>query len=360
MCREIIIFCNKKRNSYPKIAVIVLFFTFLIGCASVQTGLYHDVEGVVDAAHDIKYKPSFSYNMLITGIRLSGYKKNYTGDAQTIIANTQRYNSGLRQLPPNAFYRRFNVTETRVNDHPYFFISPRESIQPEKIVVFLYGGGFMLGIDFMHWDAIERIVTELSVPVCVPLYPIYPETNLPAAVSFIDEVFAQLHEAYPDARIIGMGDSSGSCLLLSYCRYLTETDAQSFPDRLILVSPAQVARIDEETQNEMRVISKIDPGISFDIVKSFPVIFNLSDDDDNWFYTPLFGDFSLYPPIYVFAGTRDIFYPLVQPFVERVRLQGKTIELYTGIGMIHDWPYMPIARESRYALDRIMEIIDRD
>jgi len=350
----------KKRNSSPGIAVIVLLFTFLTGCASVQLGLYHDADGDVDSLHNIDYKPSSSYNMLIAGVRMSGYKKNYTGDAQTIIANTQRYNSRLRQLPPSAFYSRFNVTETRVNDHPYFLISPKQNARSDKIVVFVYGGGFLLGIDFMHWNAIERIVTDLSVPVCVPLYPIYPETNLPAAITFLDEVLARLHEAYPAARIIGMGDSSGSCLLLSYCRYLTETEAPRFPDRLILVSPAQVARIDEEIQIQMRAISKSDPGISFDIVNSFPVIFNISDDDDNWFYTPLFGDFSLYPPIYVFAGTRDIFYPLVQPFVERVRLQGKTIELYTGFGMMHDWPYMPIAPESRYALGIILEIINRD
>jgi len=349
----------KKRNSFLKI-VIVLLFAFLAGCASIQSGLYHDVDGGVDSAHDIKYKTSFSYNMLIAGVKMSGYKKNYIGDAQMIISHTQKYNSKLRQLPPNAFSRRFNVTETRVNDHPYFLISPKQNARPDKIVVFLYGGGFLLGIDFMHWNTIERIITELSVPVCVPLYPIYPETNLPAAITFIDEVFAQLHEAYPDARIIGMGDSSGSCLLLSYCRYLTETDEPRFPDRLILVSPAQVAGIDEETQDKMRAIDKIDPGISFDIVKSFPVIFNLSDDDDNWFYRPLEGDFSSYPPIYVFAGTRDIFYPLVRPFVERVRLQGKTIELYTGFGMMHDWPYMPVASESRYALGIILEIIDRD
>ena len=349
----------KKRNSFLKI-VIVLFFAFTTGCVSVQTSIYHDADGDVDSINNIEYKPSFSYNLLITGIKMSGYKKNYTGDAQTIITNTQKYNSRLRQLPPNAFYSRFNVTETKVNDHPYFFISPKQNARPDKIVVFLYGGGFMLGIDFMHWDAIERIVTDLSVPVCVPLYPVYPETDLLAAISFIDEIFAQLHEAYPSARIIGMGDSSGSCLLLSYCRYLTTTDTPSFPDRLILVSPAQVAGIDEETQIEMRAISKTDPGISFDIVTSFPVIFNLSEDDDNWFYTPLYGDFSLYPPIYVFAGTNDIFYPLVQPFVERVRSQGKTIELYTGNGMMHSWPYMPIASESKYALGVILEIIDRD
>ena len=349
----------KKRNDSFKI-VIVLFFVFLTGCASVQTGLYHDVDGDDDVAHNIGYQPSFSYNILITGVRMSGYKRNYTGDAQTIITRTQRYNRGLRQLPPNAFYRRFDVTETRVNDRPYFLISPRQNTQPEKIVVFLYGGGFMLGIDFMHWNAVERIVSELSVPVCVPLYPTYPETNLPAAISFLDEVFAQLHEAYPDARIIGIGDSSGSCLLLSYCRYLTTKEAPRFPDRLILISPAQITGIDEETQDKMRAIDKNDPGISFDIVKSFPVIFNLGDDDDNWFYRPLEGDFSLYPPMYVFAGTHDIFYPLIQPFVERVRSQGKAIELYTGFGMIHDWPYMPIASESRYALGLILEIIDRD
>lgn len=353
-------FREKKLNNFLRIAVIILFLAILPGCASVPAGLYHDVEGDAGSVHINDYKPTLSYRTLVTGVRLSGYRKIYADDAETVIMRAQKYNNRLRQLPPDNFYLRFIVTETTINDRPCFIITPKQNVRTDKAVVFLYGGGFLLGIDFYHWDVIERILTELSVPVYVPLYPIYPETNPYTLISFIDEVFVQLYAAYPAARIIGLGDSSGACLLLNYCHYLTETNAVRFPDQLILVSPAQVIGIDEVMLNEMKAIGKLDVVISTDILENLPLIFNLNDNSENWFSTPLYGDFSRFPPVCVFTGTHEIFYPLMQPFVERVRLQGKTIELYTGIGMMHSWPYMPVASESRHALDTILEIIRRD
>jgi len=351
------VFCEKNL----KIVLIILFLALVPGCASVSGGLYHyDNESAAAATPVVDYKPTLSYKMLITGVRLSGYKKNYAGDAETVIKRAQKFNNGLRQLPPKDFYRRFIVTETTIHGRPCFLITPKQNAQTDRMVVFLYGGGFLLGIDFYHWNAIERILSELSVPVYVPLYPVYPETNPHTVMSFVNEIFEQLHAAYPAARIIGLGDSSGACLLLGYCHYLTAANGERFPDQLILVSPAQVMEIDELTLKKMQAIGKVDEGISIDILENLPVIFNMNDTEESWFNTPLYGDFSRFPPIAVFSGTYDLFYPLMQPFVERVRAQGKAIELYTGIGMIHDWPYMPIASESRHALDAILEIIRRD
>jgi len=358
--KEMIMFCEKKQNSFLKTASIILIFAFLTGCASVPSSLYHDVGNNSVSVNNVDYKPSFSYQMLLAGVRLSGYKKIYADDAQSVIKRARQFNNRTRQLPPNSFYSRFIVTETKINDRPCFLVTPKQNVSTDRAVVFLYGGGFVLGIGFFHWDVIERILNELSVPVYIPLYPIFPETNPNNVISFINEVFVQVYEEYPAARIIALGDSSGACLLLSYCQYLTEINAERFPDRLILVSPAQVAGIDEVTLNEMRAIEKLDPCISIDILKNLSFIFNLDYDNESWFSTPLYGNFSRFPPVYVFTGTHDIFYPLIQPFVERVRLQGRTIELYTGIGMMHSWPYMPIASESKLALDTILEIIDRD
>jgi acetyl esterase/lipase len=295
--------------------------------------------------------------MLEMGVKLSGYKKIYASDAEALIARTQKINSGRSYAPPKRFYRRFIVTETMVQGRPCFIIAPGQNVNTDRAVFFLYGGGFMLGIDFFHWNTVERILTELSVPICVPMYPIYPETDPNIIISFINESFTRFCEAYPEARIIGLGDSSGAYLLLSFCHYLTATNAFRFPDQLICVSPAQVVGIDEVVLNEMKAIDKKDVTISITILENLPFIFNLNGDDLNWFSAPLYGDFSRFPPIAVFSGTHDIFYPLMEPFVKRVRLQGKPIELYSGLGMMHVWPYMPIASESKHALNIIFEII---
>jgi len=349
-------FRGEKQNGFLQIAALILIFALLSGCASAPRSVYH-VEGAADSAPAVDYKPTLSYQMLLSGIKASGYKKIYAGDAETVIKRAQKYNNGLKQRPPNDFYRRFIVAETAVQGRPCFLITPKQNARTDTVVVFLYGGAFLLDIDFYHWNAIERLLDELSAPVYVPLYPIYPETSPDAALAFIREAFERIYAAYPEARIIGLGDSSGACLLLNYCHYLSKTDAPRFPDQLILVSPAQVMGIDDATLNAMKAIARFDVGISINILENLPAIFNMNDDSQKWFNTPLYGDFSRFPPITVFSGTHEIFHPLMQPFVERVRVQGKPIELYAGIKMMHDWPYMPIASESKHALAKILEII---
>jgi acetyl esterase/lipase len=301
--------------------------------------------------------PSFSYRMLEAAVRLSGYKKIYATDAETLIERAQKINSGNTHAPPKKFYRRFIVTETTIQDRPCYLITPKKNARTDTAVFFLFGGGFMLGIDFWHWNTIEHILSELSVPVYVPLYPFYPETNPYTIISFVGEAFADLCTAYPQARITGMGDSSGAYLLLSFCHYLTETNALRFPDQLICVSPAQVVGIDGATLREMRELDKKDLLISIAILENLPLIFNLREDELTWFSTPLYGDFGRFPPISVFSGTDEIFYPLIKPFAQRARSQGISVDLYTGYGMMHVWPYMPVSAESRHALNVILEIM---
>jgi acetyl esterase/lipase len=342
-------------------AAAFFFYLLLTGCAT--AGLHKDAGyDAGTAGFAAKNAPSFSYRMLETMVKMSGYKKIYASDADTLKARAQKINDGKAHVPPKNFYRRFAVIEETVHGRPVFFIAPKQNARTDAAVFFLHGGGFMLGIDSWHWNTIERIVDELSVPVCAPLYPVYPETNPDTIIAFVSESFSRLCDAYPEARLTGLGDSSGAYLLLSFCHYLAETNAPlagpRFPDQLICVSPAQLVGIDAATLAQMKAIDKKDVLISMGILKNLPLMFNLRDDDLNWFSAPLLGDFSSFPPITVFSGTHEIFYPLMPPFAERARAQGASIDLYTGDGMMHSWPFMSVASESKQAMDVILDIID--
>jgi acetyl esterase/lipase len=346
-------FFPKKPGFFERFVVTSAICIMLAGCAT--AGLYRDVSAVDE--HTTKNTSSFSYQMLKTAVKMSGYKSIYASDVETLKMRVKKINEGKAQVPPKNFYRKFTVTEETLLDRSVFFISPRQNTRQDAAVFFLYGGGFMLGIDFFHWNIIERIVDELSVPVCVPLYPIYPETNPNKVIEFVNESFLRMCVLYPQTLITGLGDSSGACLLLSFCHYLAETGAARLPDMLICVSPAQVVGIDDETLAQMKALDKKDVLISANILENLPVIFNLRDDDLNWFSAPLFGDFSRFPPVTVFGGTDEIFYPLMPAFVKRVRMQGRTACLYTGEGMMHSWPFLPVAAESKNAMNVILEII---
>jgi acetyl esterase/lipase len=115
--------------------------------------------------------------------------------------------------------------------------------------------------------------------------------------------------------------------------------------------------LDDDTITEMKKIEPEDTVFSMKMIESLPALFDLSADAVKYFTAPLYGDFTKFPPIYVFSGTAEIFYPQIPPFVKRVIEQGKYIEFYSGYTLMHAWPYMPLAPEGKKGLSIILEII---
>jgi acetyl esterase/lipase len=77
----------------------------------------------------------------------------------------------------------------------------------------------------------------------------------------------------------------------------------------------------------------------------------------NYFDVPFDGDFSGFPPMYIFSGTYEILYAQITKLIKNIKSAKIPVELYTGEKMMHIWPYMPFSRECRTAFDRIVEIL---
>ena len=74
--------------------------------------------------------------------------------------------------------------------------------------------------------------------------------------------------------------------------------------------------------------------------------------------SPMFGDISMLRNVYLFVGTREIFYPDVTAFYAMLQEQQITSELMIGEGMNHVYPLYPIP-EAVESLERIYEIMRR-
>ncbi len=72
--------------------------------------------------------------------------------------------------------------------------------------------------------------------------------------------------------------------------------------------------------------------------------------------SPIYGDISVLQNVYLFVGTREIFYPDVTLFYSMLQEQGVSAELYIGEGMNHDYPLYPIP-EADDAIEQICSII---
>jgi acetyl esterase/lipase len=224
----------------------------------------------------------------------------------------------------------------------------------------LHGGGFIYEMHGIHWEFAASIVRSTSLPVCIPMYPLFPTIDPEICVNFIIECYKELISRYDDAKIIVLSDSAGSNLNISFVHYLLINNYDlPLPESLILISPAMVVGNDAAMIVDMKKIESHDVMLSTKMLDTLPLLFNFPEGELNWFTAPLYGDFSAFPPMYVFSGTFDIFYPQIAPFVERVRSQGKYIEFYTGYEMMHDWPLVPAIPECEAAFIEIVKIIKR-
>jgi acetyl esterase/lipase len=109
----------------------------------------------------------------------------------------------------------------------------------------------------------------------------------------------------------------------------------------------------------MKKIEKYEAMLSLKLLDSMPVLFKNDSEKASYYTLPLYGDFTGFPPCFVFSGTHDIFYPQIPPFVQLLKNAGVTTEFIIGEGMMHVWPYMPVAPECKKALAQIIGVIKR-
>jgi acetyl esterase/lipase len=319
--------------------------------------LYKDSETISPERVSRAHRGS-SYKLVEKMILAEGIKKRWTYSAEELAKYFIELDQSKRAIPDSVYYKEFEIEKTVIGGYPCYFIFSKGDYPTDKIILDLHGGGFVYEMHMVHWEFAASLVRATSLPVCIPMYPIFPTTDPEIIVHFIIECYKELMAQYGDAKIITVSDSAGTNLSLSMIHYLLLNNYDlPLPDRLILISPAMVVGNDEAILDEMRKIEGHDAMLSVRMLETLPILFNFPPGELNWFTAPLYGDFSKFPPMYVFSGTYDIFYPQIAPFVERVRDQGKFIEFYTGYEMMHEWPLIFAIPECVAAFTEIVNII---
>lgn len=73
--------------------------------------------------------------------------------------------------------------------------------------------------------------------------------------------------------------------------------------------------------------------------------------------SPLFGDVSGFPKTLMFVGTREIFYPDVNKFYDKLKQKNIDVTLEIGQGMNHVYPVYPTL-EARISINKIVSFIN--
>jgi epsilon-lactone hydrolase len=222
---------------------------------------------------------------------------------------------------------------------------------PDRCVVFIHGGGFVLGSVRAYHEFASRISAATSSRVVLIDYRLAPEAVAPAARDDCAAAYRWLidHGADP-ARTSFIGDSAGGGLALLVAAQLAHS-ATPAPAAVVALSPWIDVGVRADMPDPQQVS---DPMLTPEFLRWLGQTYLATIPGNDPAHNAMHADLAGMPPILVQTGTRDITHMEAVQFAERARAAGVDVELDVYPDLVHDWhAYGPDVPEGRKALARV-------
>jgi acetyl esterase/lipase len=267
----------------------------------------------------------------------------------------QREQSGLQlsaMCPLPADAKTESVTVAGV---PALWVELPES-RLESAILYLHGGGYVLGSILSHQELAARIGRAARAKVLVLDYGLAPESPYPTAVeNAVDAYRALLDDGFAPGRVVLAGDSAGGGL--------TVATLVALRDRGIPLPAAGVALSPwaDLTLSGDSVTSKVDeePILDVDTLREWAGLYAGSAGTDHPLVSPLGADLAGLPPLLIQVGTAEVLFSDSERLVEALRAAGGTVEYQPEEGLFHCFPMFPFFPEAHQAVDRIGDFVRR-
>lgn len=223
---------------------------------------------------------------------------------------------------------------------------------PERVVLYLHGGGYVLGSVPSYRAFAGRISRAAAARVLLVDYRLAPEHRFPAAVD--DAVAACQWLARREgglARVVVAGDSAGGGLALAMMLKLRDL-GHALPAAAVCISPSTDLA---KTGASIRTRAHLDPMVS--VPSTFAHAHRyLGDEGDpkHPLASPLYAQLHGLPPLLVMVGTHEILHDDSTRLAEKALTAGVDVTLEIAQDMVHIWPFFAaILPEGQQAIERI-------
>ncbi|MBP5411475.1 MAG: alpha/beta hydrolase [Lachnospiraceae bacterium] len=236
--------------------------------------------------------------------------------------------------------KRFRLGKIRCEEfRPYF------AHNPGYVILYCHGGGYVSGGLGYAGNLSTRLATATGFTVYSFAYRLAPEHPYPAAAEDADIAWNYLTEnVVPADHVILAGDSAGGNMALCLTQRLI-AQGKPVPRLLLLFSPWTDMTGTAEAYETNR---DIDPILSKEFVMNSARAYMGDGDPTDAAFSPLFGSFENFPPVYIMAGRNGILLDDSIKLKERIDQAGGTAELDIEEKGWHVYQQMPgtMAREA--------------
>ncbi|MBR2178826.1 MAG: alpha/beta hydrolase [Selenomonadaceae bacterium] len=230
--------------------------------------------------------------------------------------------------------------------------------KPTAVVMYLHGGGYVMGTIEMYRDMTTRLAKVGKVKVLSVDYRLAPENKFPAALEDSIKVYKWLlSQEYKPQNIIIAGDSAGGGLTLATLLKIRSLGLK-MPAAAVCISPwTDLALIGKSIEAK----AEVDPILDYNLLKYFADCY-VGEDGDRCkpFVSPFYADLSGLPPILMMVGEREVLLDDAIIFSQKVEYYGVKTTMVVAQGMTHIWPFFaPVIPEGQQAINYIGKFISK-
>ncbi len=255
-----------------------------------------------------------------------------------LSANNPKQLAVMRQLTEmgdNAVYEQlresYSLEDAVINGITTMWSIPPELRHDDKVMVFLHGGGYVMGSRKTELALQTAVASKLGVKVISIEYPLAPEHPYPAATNAIVDAYTGLLDQYGAANIGFFGTSAGGGLALATLLRLKQ-DGIALPAASAALSPAADMSLSGDS---MTLVGTKDPLIAAQgLIDGLSRYCGEADPKDP-LVSPVFGNFTDVTPLFLFAGTRELVASDAIRTAARARRDGCDVALLVSDGMWH-------------------------
>lgn len=226
-----------------------------------------------------------------------------------------------------------------------------EGADPGRTVLYLHGGGYVIGSINTHRDLAGRISREARARTVLIDYRLAPEHPHPAAVEDAVAAYRGLVDGGADPRrTVIAGDSAGGGLTVATLVALRDA-GDPLPAGGVCLSPW----VDLEGLGEsMEARADRDPMVSREGLLWMAAMYLGDNHPRTPLAAPLHADLAGLPPLYIQVGHAETLYDDAVRLADAARAAGVDVTLEAWDDMIHVWQaFAAILPEARAAVEKI-------
>lgn len=221
---------------------------------------------------------------------------------------------------------------------------------PDRALLFLHGGGFVVGSPLTHRELVARIARAAGVTAFVPDYRLAPEHPFPAGIEDSVAAYRALIElGFAPDRVAIAGDSAGGGLTVASLIALRDA-GDPLPSAAVCLSPWVDLTL---TGGSIESRAAADPWVDRAGLAHMARHYLAGADPTHPLASPILADLSRLPPLLVHVGAAEVLHDDAARLAERAQQHGVEVVFEAWEAMVHVWHAFPLLPEAHQATTRI-------